>query len=195
MNPAPASSAPSEAPPALPAATEVSAEPPAAPPVPGDASAPVTEASLQAMLSEISEASVEQMMTSMLPYLTAIVPASRLTSSSHRCGRSASFEQCCGFDDVLAAVQPFQIRYQIFLAKLVAERDAVIQVLERRLAKEREALRLLLLPTPSKTRQLHAMLIKAQKGKFVDADTAHSLEDLQKRTLIFSTSTVSSVVT
>ncbi|KAG3128515.1 hypothetical protein PI126_g21368 [Phytophthora idaei] len=59
MNPAPASSAPSKSPPALPAATEVPAEPPAAPPVPGDASAPVTEASLQAMLSEISEASVE----------------------------------------------------------------------------------------------------------------------------------------
>ncbi|KAG3052391.1 hypothetical protein PI125_g26158 [Phytophthora idaei] len=73
MNPAPAPSAPSEAPPALPAATEVPAEPPAVPPVPVDASAPVTEASLQAMLAESSEASVDQMMTSMIPDLTAIV--------------------------------------------------------------------------------------------------------------------------
>ncbi|RAW19797.1 hypothetical protein PC110_g23761 [Phytophthora cactorum] len=73
MNPAPALSAPSEAPPALPAATEVQAEPPVAPPVPFDASAPVTDASLQAMLAESSEASVDQMMTSMIPYLTAIV--------------------------------------------------------------------------------------------------------------------------
>ncbi|KAG3058457.1 hypothetical protein PI125_g25218 [Phytophthora idaei] len=73
MNPAPAPSAPSEAPPALPAATEVPAEPPAAPPVPVGASAPVTDASLQAMLAESSEASVDQMMTSMIPYLTAIV--------------------------------------------------------------------------------------------------------------------------
>ncbi|KAG2893673.1 hypothetical protein PC117_g23726 [Phytophthora cactorum] len=72
MNPAPALSAPSEAPPALPAATEVPAEPPAAPPVPVGASAPVTEASLHAMLAESSEASVDQMMTSMIPYLTAI---------------------------------------------------------------------------------------------------------------------------
>ncbi|KAG4037296.1 hypothetical protein PC123_g27139 [Phytophthora cactorum] len=73
MNPAPASSAPSEAPPALPAATEVPDEPPPAPPVPDDASAPVTEASLQAMLAESSEASVNQMMTLMIPHLTAIV--------------------------------------------------------------------------------------------------------------------------
>ncbi|KAG2794923.1 hypothetical protein PC129_g4365 [Phytophthora cactorum] len=72
MNPASAPSAPSEAPPALPVATEVPAEPPAAPPVPADASAPVTEASLQAMLAESSEASVDQMMVSMAPYLTAI---------------------------------------------------------------------------------------------------------------------------
>ncbi|KAG6941497.1 hypothetical protein JG687_00019614 [Phytophthora cactorum] len=76
MNPAPAPSATSEVPPALPAAPEVPAEPPAAPPVAADASAPVTEASLQAMLSESSEASVDQMMTAV------------------------------GFDDVLAAVQP-----------------------------------------------------------------------------------------
>ncbi|KAG3087005.1 hypothetical protein PI125_g18786 [Phytophthora idaei] len=67
------SSAPSETPPALSAATEIPAEPPAAPPVPVDTSATVTDASLQAMLAESSEASVDQMMTSMLPYLTAIV--------------------------------------------------------------------------------------------------------------------------
>ncbi|KAG3053118.1 hypothetical protein PI125_g26053 [Phytophthora idaei] len=72
MNPAPASSAPSETPPALSAATEVPAEPPAAPPVPVDASAPITDASLQDMLAESSEASVDQMMTSMLPYLTVM---------------------------------------------------------------------------------------------------------------------------
>ncbi|KAG2792878.1 hypothetical protein PC129_g23134 [Phytophthora cactorum] len=73
MDPAPAPSAPSEAPQALPAATEVPAEPPPAPPVPVDASALVTDASLQVMLAESSEASVDQMMTSMIPYLTAIV--------------------------------------------------------------------------------------------------------------------------
>ncbi|KAG2872828.1 hypothetical protein PC114_g26164 [Phytophthora cactorum] len=67
MNPAPAPSAPSEAPPALPAMAEVPAEPPAAPPVPADASAPVTEASLQGMLAESSEALADQMMTSMAP--------------------------------------------------------------------------------------------------------------------------------
>ncbi|KAG2821784.1 hypothetical protein PC129_g22075 [Phytophthora cactorum] len=91
MNPAPASSAPSEAPPALPAATEVSAEPPAAPPVPGDASAPVTEASLQAMLSEISEASFQLHVS---PPLHTDVAAQRRLNSA------------VGFDDVLAAVQP-----------------------------------------------------------------------------------------
>ncbi|KAG3240752.1 hypothetical protein PI124_g14378 [Phytophthora idaei] len=73
MNTAPAPPAPSEAPPALPAATEVPAEPPAVPPAPVDASAPITEASLQAMLVKSSEASVDQMMTSMIPCLTAIV--------------------------------------------------------------------------------------------------------------------------
>ncbi|KAG3060240.1 hypothetical protein PC122_g20038 [Phytophthora cactorum] len=73
MDPTPAPSAPSEAPPALPAATEVPAEPPAASPMPADASAPVTDASLQAMLVESSEAPIDQMMTLMIPYLTAIV--------------------------------------------------------------------------------------------------------------------------
>ncbi|KAG3154607.1 hypothetical protein PC128_g22288 [Phytophthora cactorum] len=73
MSPGPASSAPSEVPPALLAVTEAPARPPAAPPVPADTSAPVTEASLQAMLTESSEASVDQMMTSMIPHLTAIV--------------------------------------------------------------------------------------------------------------------------
>ncbi|KAG2767537.1 hypothetical protein Pcac1_g21071 [Phytophthora cactorum] len=73
INPAPAPSAPSEAPPASSAATEAPAEPPPAPPVPANASAPVTEASLHAMLAESSEALVDQMMTSMIPCLTAIV--------------------------------------------------------------------------------------------------------------------------
>ncbi|KAG3061451.1 hypothetical protein PI125_g24706 [Phytophthora idaei] len=63
----------------------------------------------------------------------------------------------------------------------VAERDAVIHALERRLAKEREAFKAAVAANTEQTRQLHAILIKAQKGKFVDADTAHSLEDLQKR--------------
>ncbi|KAG2795485.1 hypothetical protein PC111_g22120 [Phytophthora cactorum] len=241
MNPAPASSAPSEAPPALPAATEVSAEPPAAPPVPGDASAPVTEASLQAMLSEISEASFQLHVS---PPLHTDVAAQRRLNSA------------VGFDDVLAAVQPLpdslpdlprqigelearlrsaeadaaaakrsvvpqmlaresaeqllkissskvesrdaenrrlratNIRVDALLQKMkestdlhtqdlelaraeVAERDAVIQ--------EREAFKAAVAANTEQTRQLHAMLIKAQKGKFVDADTAHSLEDLQKR--------------
>ncbi|KAG3064766.1 hypothetical protein PI124_g22239 [Phytophthora idaei] len=110
MNPAPASSAPSEAPPALPAATEVPAEPLAAPPGPADASAPVIEASLQAMLAESSEASVNQMTTPMLPYLTAIArhqvqlhvsPPLHTDMAAQRRLNSA-----VGFDDMLAAVQP-----------------------------------------------------------------------------------------
>ncbi|KAG3231880.1 hypothetical protein PI124_g23026 [Phytophthora idaei] len=63
----------------------------------------------------------------------------------------------------------------------VAERDAVIHALERRLAKEREAVKAAVAANTEQTRQLHAVLIKARKGKFVDADTAHSLEDLQMR--------------
>ncbi|KAG6943868.1 hypothetical protein JG687_00018188 [Phytophthora cactorum] len=63
----------------------------------------------------------------------------------------------------------------------VAERDTVIHAMERRLAKEREAFKAAVAANTQQTRQLHAILIKAQKGKFVDADTAHSLEDLQKR--------------
>ncbi|KAG2872829.1 hypothetical protein PC114_g26165 [Phytophthora cactorum] len=63
----------------------------------------------------------------------------------------------------------------------VAERDAVIHALERRLATEREAFKAAVAANTEQTCQLHAILIKAQKGKFVDADTAHSLEDLQKR--------------
>ncbi|KAF1774652.1 hypothetical protein GQ600_10116 [Phytophthora cactorum] len=66
-------------------------------------------------------------------------------------------------------------------ASEVAERDAVIHALERRLAKEREAFKAAVAANTEQTRQLHAILIKAQKGKFVDAATAHSLEDLQKR--------------
>ncbi|RAW21907.1 hypothetical protein PC110_g21651, partial [Phytophthora cactorum] len=99
----------SEAPPALPAATEVPAEPPPAPPVPDDASAPVTEASLQAMIAD-SEASVDQMMTSMLPYLTAIIrhqvqlhvspPLHTDVTAQRRLNGAVEF------DDVLAAVQP-----------------------------------------------------------------------------------------
>ncbi|KAG3230537.1 hypothetical protein PI124_g24365 [Phytophthora idaei] len=268
MNPAPASSAPSEAPPALPAATEVPAEPLAAPPMPADASAPVTEASLQVMLVESSEASVDQMMTSMLPYLTAIVrhevqlhvsPPLHTDVAAQR-----RLNSVVGFDDVLAAVQPLpdslpdlprrigelearlrsdevdaaaakrwvvpqtlaresaeqllkissfkvesleaenkrlratNIRVDVLLQKMkestglhtqdlelvraeVAERDGVIHALERRLAKEREAFKAAVAANTEQTRQLHAILIKVQKGKFVDADTAHSLEDLQKR--------------
>ncbi|KAG2974970.1 hypothetical protein PC120_g25920 [Phytophthora cactorum] len=63
----------------------------------------------------------------------------------------------------------------------VAERDAVIHALEMRLATEREAFKAAVAANTEQTCQLHAILIKAQKGKFVDADTAHSLEDLQKR--------------
>ncbi|KAG2989130.1 hypothetical protein PC128_g21321 [Phytophthora cactorum] len=109
MNPAPASSAPSEAPPALPAATEVPAEPPPAPPVPDDASAPVTEASLQAMIAD-SEASVDQMMTSMLPYLTAIIRHQVQLHVSPPLHTDVTAQRrlngAVGFDDVLAAVQP-----------------------------------------------------------------------------------------
>ncbi|KAG3018472.1 hypothetical protein PC120_g10425 [Phytophthora cactorum] len=270
MNPAPASSAPSEAPPALPAATEVPAEPPAAPPVPDDASAPVTEASLQAVLAESSEASVNQMMTSMLPYLTAIVRHQVQLHVSPPLHTDVAAQRrlngAVRFDDVLAAVQPLpdslpdlprqigelearlisaeadaaaaaakrsvvpqmlaresaeqllkissskvesleaenrrlratNIRVDALLQKMkestglhtqylelaraeVAERDAVIHALERRLAKEREAFKAAVAANTEQTRQLHAILIKAQKGKFVDADTAHLLEDLQKR--------------
>ncbi|KAG2797435.1 hypothetical protein PC112_g21780 [Phytophthora cactorum] len=231
MNPAPAPSAPSEAPPALPAMAEVPAEPPAAPPVAADASAPVTEASLQAMLIESSEASVDQMMTSMIPYLTAI---RRLNSA-------------VGFDDVLAAVQPLSdsipdlprrigelevrlrsaeadaattkrsvvsqmlaresaeqllkissskvesleaenrrlratnIRVDALLQKIKESTGLHTQDLELARAEERETLKAAVAANTEQTRQLHAILIKAQKGKFVDADIAHSLEDLQKR--------------
>ncbi|KAG3075995.1 hypothetical protein PI125_g21622 [Phytophthora idaei] len=101
MNPAPAPPAPSEAPPALPAATGVPAEPPAA---------PVTEASLQAMLSESSEASVDQMMTPMIPYLTAIVRHQVQLHASPPLHTDVAaqrrLDSAVGFDDVLAAVQP-----------------------------------------------------------------------------------------
>ncbi|KAG6945316.1 hypothetical protein JG688_00016608, partial [Phytophthora aleatoria] len=63
----------------------------------------------------------------------------------------------------------------------VTERDAVIHALERRLAKEREAFKAAVAANTEQTRQLHAILVKARKGKFVDADTTHLLEDLQKR--------------
>ncbi|KAG2779896.1 hypothetical protein PC118_g24887 [Phytophthora cactorum] len=110
MNPAPAPSASSEAPPALPAATEVPVEPLAAPLMPADASAPVTEASLQAMLVESSEASVGQMMTSMLPYLTAIVRHQVQLHDSPPLYTDVAAQRrlnsAVGFDDVLAAVHP-----------------------------------------------------------------------------------------
>ncbi|KAG3055860.1 hypothetical protein PI125_g25653 [Phytophthora idaei] len=268
MNPAPASPAPSEAPPALPAATEVPAEPPAAPLVPDDASAPVTEASLQAMLAESSEASVDQMMTSMLPYVTAIVRHQVQLHVSPPLHTDVAAQRrlsgAVGFDDVLAAVHPLpdslpdlprqigelearirsaeadaaaakrsvvpqmlaresaeqllkissskvesldaenkrlgaaNIRVDALLQKMkestdlhtqdlelaraeVAERDVVIHALKRRLAKEREVFKAAVAANTEQTRQLHAILIKAQKGKFVDADTAHSLEDIQER--------------
>ncbi|KAG3056445.1 hypothetical protein PI125_g25562 [Phytophthora idaei] len=254
MNPAPAPSVSSEAPPALPAATEVLAEPPAAPPVPVDATAPATEASLQAMLAESSEASVDQMMTSMTPYVTAIVhhqvqlhvspPLHTDVVAQHR------LNSAVGFDDVLAAVQPLpdslpdlprrigelearlrsteadaaaakrsvvpqmlaresaeqllkisssnaesleaenrrlratNINVDAHLQKTiestglhtqdlelaraeVAERDAVLHALERRLAKKREAFKAAVAVNTEQTRLLHAILINAQKGKFV----------------------------
>ncbi|KAG2804042.1 hypothetical protein PC111_g18429 [Phytophthora cactorum] len=251
MNPSPASSAPSEAPPALPAATEVPAESPAAPPVPDDASAPVTEASLQAMLAESSEASVDQMMTSMLPHLTAIVrhqvqlhvsPPLHTDVAAQR-----RMNNAVGFDDVLAAVQPLpdslpDLLRQIgelearlrsaeadaaaakssvvpqMLARESAEQllkissskvesleaenrrlratnirvDALLQKMKESTglhtqdlglarAEEREAFKAAVAANTKQTRQLHAILIEAQKGKFVDTDTAHSLKDLQKQ--------------
>ncbi|KAG3069722.1 hypothetical protein PI125_g23147 [Phytophthora idaei] len=268
MNPAPASSAPSEVPPALLAASEVPSEPPAAPPVSADASAPVTEVSLQAMLAESSEASVNLTMTSMIPYLTAIVrhQVQRHVSPPLHTDVAAQrrLNSAVGFDDVLTAVQPLpdslpdhprrigelearrrsaeadaaavkrsvvpqvlargsaeqllkilsskvesleaenrrlratNIRVDALLQKMkestglhtqdlelaqaeVAERDAVIHALERRLAKEREAFKAAVAANSEQTRQLHVILIKAQKGKFVDADTAHLFEDLEKR--------------
>ncbi|KAG6953939.1 hypothetical protein JG688_00012575 [Phytophthora aleatoria] len=63
----------------------------------------------------------------------------------------------------------------------VAERDAVIHALERRLAKECETFKAAVTANTERTCQLHDILIKVQKGKFVDADTAQLLEDLQKR--------------
>ncbi|KAG3061386.1 hypothetical protein PI125_g24717 [Phytophthora idaei] len=63
----------------------------------------------------------------------------------------------------------------------VAERDAVIHALERQLAKERETFKAAVAANPEQARQLHVILVKAQKGKFVDADTAHLVEDLPKR--------------
>ncbi|KAG3124867.1 hypothetical protein PC128_g27423 [Phytophthora cactorum] len=110
MNPAPAPSAPSEAPPALPAMAEVPADPPAAPPVPANASAPVTDASLQAMPAESSEALADQMMTSMAPYLTAIARHQvqlHVSPSLHTdVAAQRRLNSAVGFDDMLAAVQP-----------------------------------------------------------------------------------------
>ncbi|KAG3104149.1 hypothetical protein PI124_g2864 [Phytophthora idaei] len=268
MTPAPVSSAPSDAPPASPAAAEAPVEPQAAPLMPADASSPVTEASLQVMLAENSEASVDQMMTSMIPYLTAIVrhqvklhvsPPLHTDVAAQRHLNSA-----VGFDDVLTAVQPLpdslpdlprrvgelearlrsaeadvaaakrsvapqmlarenaeqllkisspkvesleaenrrlratNNRVDALLQKMkespifhtqdlelaraeVAERDAVIHAVERQFAKAREAFKAAVAANTEQNRQLHAILIKAQKGKFVDADTAHLFEDLQKR--------------
>ncbi|KAG3068728.1 hypothetical protein PI125_g23359 [Phytophthora idaei] len=222
------------------------------------------------MLAESSEASVDKMMTSMLPYLTAIVrhqvqlhvsPPLHTDVAARR-----RLNSDVGFDDGLAAVQPLpdslpdlprrigelearlryaeadaaaakrsvapqmlaresaerlleiasskvesleaenrrlrttNIRVDALLQKMkestglhtqdleltlaeVTERDAVIHALERRLAKEHEAFKAAFAANTEQTRQLHAILMKAQKGKFVDADTAHSLEDLQKRNI------------
>ncbi|KAG3061387.1 hypothetical protein PI124_g22803 [Phytophthora idaei] len=110
MRPDPASSAPSGVPPALPAVTEAPASPPAASPVPADASEPVTEASLQAMLAESSEASVDQMMTSVIPYLTAIVCHQVQLHDSPPLPTDVTAQRrlnsAVGFVDVLAAGQP-----------------------------------------------------------------------------------------
>ncbi|KAG2893137.1 hypothetical protein PC119_g16498 [Phytophthora cactorum] len=113
MSPGPASSAPSEVPPALLAVTEAPARPPAAPPVPADTSAPVTEASLQAMLAESSEASVDQMMTSTIPYLTAIVRHQvqlHVSPPLHTdVAAQPRLNSAVGFDDMLAAAQPLPV--------------------------------------------------------------------------------------
>ncbi|KAG6941758.1 hypothetical protein JG688_00018504 [Phytophthora aleatoria] len=209
--------------------TEVPAEPPAAPPVPADASAPVTEASLQAMIAD-SEASVDQMMTAVGfdDVLAAVQPLpDSLPDLPRRVGelKARLRSGCCcsqslgcpadddsrkrgaAAQDLVFQSQSLEaenrrlratnIRVDALLQNMkestnlhapdlelaraeVAERDAVIHALERRLTKEREAFKAAVAANTEQTRQLHAMLIKAQKSKFVVADTAHSLEDLQK---------------
>ncbi|KAF1777357.1 hypothetical protein GQ600_25805 [Phytophthora cactorum] len=251
--------------PALPAATEVPAEPPAAPLMPTDASAPVAEASLQAMLAENDN--VDDPVLN--PDCSPPSPASCFAPSSHRCGCLASFEHCCGFDDVLAAVQPLPDSLPDLPRRIVelearlrsaeadaaaAKRSVVPQMLARESAEQllkilsskvesleaenrrlratnirvdallqkmkestvftrktwnwRELRSLSEMPLSThwrafkaavaanteQTRQLHAILIKAQNGKFVDADTGIRSKTSISGTLIFSTSTVSSVV-
>ncbi|KAI9988277.1 hypothetical protein PInf_021675 [Phytophthora infestans] len=83
---------------------------PAAPPAPAGGPPPLTEDSLRAMLAENTEASVDHMMTSIIPYLTAMARhqvqlsvAPPLHGDIHTQRR---LETAVGFDDVLAAIQP-----------------------------------------------------------------------------------------
>ncbi|KAG3100063.1 hypothetical protein PI124_g22116 [Phytophthora idaei] len=56
--------------------------------------------------------------------------------------------------------------HELTLAQSEAtEQDAVINAQERQLAKEREASQVTVAASTEQTRQLHAILIKAQKGK------------------------------
>ncbi|KAI9983866.1 hypothetical protein PInf_005139 [Phytophthora infestans] len=108
--PAPDSSPPAAAPAALPVAAESTEMAPAAPPSPASGPPPLTEDLLRAMLAESTEASVDHMMTSIIPYLTAMARhqaqlsvAPPLHGDVHAQRR---LETAVGFDDVLAAVQP-----------------------------------------------------------------------------------------
>ncbi|KAI9983344.1 hypothetical protein PInf_007356 [Phytophthora infestans] len=83
---------------------------PATPPAPPGGPPPLTEDSLRAMLAASTEASVDHMMTSIIPYLTAMARhqvqlsvAPPLHGDVHAQRR---LETAVGFDDVLAAVQP-----------------------------------------------------------------------------------------
>ncbi|ETL44756.1 hypothetical protein L916_04992 [Phytophthora nicotianae] len=60
-------------------------------------------------------------------------------------------------------------------------RDDSIAALEKQLVLERDTFKASIAANTEQTRQLHAILVSACKGTYVDTDTTKSIEDLQRR--------------
>ncbi|KAI9998207.1 hypothetical protein PInf_002546 [Phytophthora infestans] len=85
---------------------------------------------------------------------------------------------------MLASVQSSMEQHSEDLKRLHCEvqaRDAVIATLNKKLAREREVYKSSIGASTEQTRQLHLLLVKLSKGKYIDNDTLKVLEDPQAR--------------
>ncbi|ETP39514.1 hypothetical protein F442_13027 [Phytophthora nicotianae P10297] len=173
-------------------AVEDSALVPAAPPTRPQAFTPFPEDSLRDLLAESSEASVNAVMVQILPYLThiirhqvqlSIVPPLRGEMNTQHWVSELKARFISDQVEVAAAqrsVAPHIITRENseLLSKLTNDKAATLVADLKNARKLRQGGSR---ANTEQTRQLHTLLLKLSTGKWVDADIATLIDDLQNR--------------